>query len=157
MLRCIAEGVVVAAVNGEVEYLNPTALALLLPGGNPGSEVFIGQILKVFDAETLQPVTLPMSRVIMNGESVQMSDMVLQASDQRRIPVDFSLAPLKDENNSTRGMVHRVPRRDGAAQDAGDRQPRAPVRPLPPEEPSPGGGHPSPRACTGAGFSTPPA
>ena len=105
VLRCIAEGVVVAAFNGEVEYLNPTALALLLPGGNPDGEILIGQILKVFDADTLLPVTLPMSRVIINGESVQMSDMVLQASDQRRIPVDFSLAPLKDENNSTRGMV----------------------------------------------------
>ena len=105
VLRCIAEGVVVVSTNGEVEYLNPTALALLLPGGEPESGVFIGEILKVFDAETLHPVNLPMSKVIMNGESVQVSDMLLQGSDQRRIPVDFSLAPLKDENNSTRGMV----------------------------------------------------
>jgi len=105
VLRCIAEGVVVATTNGEVEYLNPTAQALLAPGGETGGGAFIGEILRVFDADTLQPVNLPVSRVIMNGESVQLSDLVLQASDQRRLPVDFSLAPLKDENNSTRGMV----------------------------------------------------
>jgi serine phosphatase RsbU (regulator of sigma subunit) len=105
VLRCIDEGVVVAAVNGEVEYVNPVARGLLLGGRDAGRGTMLSEILKVLDPETMLPTALPVNRVIMDGENVQLHALILQTADQRRFPADFSFAPLKDENDNTRGMV----------------------------------------------------
>lgn len=105
ILRCIDEGVAVVNAAGDLEYLNPTAQRILLNAESmaPGSS--LGQLFKLLDAETLEPLTLPVNRVLMNGESVEMSDLLLLTKDHGRILIDFNLAPLRGENANIRGMV----------------------------------------------------
>jgi PAS domain S-box-containing protein len=105
ILRSIGEGVVVADTKGVVEYLNPTAQRTLLGSEHAGSGVCLGQILMVFDAETLEKVVVPLARVVKSGEIAEMTDLILLTRDRGRIRVDCTLAPYRDENGNVRGVV----------------------------------------------------
>ncbi len=105
ILQCIAEGVVVTSVNGTIEYLNPAAQKLLLRDETLSQGVFLQQVFRAVDAYTRKPVVLPVSKILMEGENVQLADLLLHTREQGRLPIDCSLAPLRDENGSIRGMV----------------------------------------------------
>ncbi|HET6486177.1 MAG TPA: SpoIIE family protein phosphatase, partial [Spirochaetia bacterium] len=66
---------------------------------------FLQQVFRAVDAYTRKPVVLPVSKILMEGENVQLADLLLHTRDQGRLPIDCSLAPLRDENGSIRGMV----------------------------------------------------
>ncbi len=105
ILECIAEGVLVTDVKGTVDYFNPTALTILLGGQKPEPEMHLQQVFKVLDAGTYKPAVLPVGKVIMDGERAEVPDLLLLSKGRGRVPVDVSLAPVRDENANVCGMV----------------------------------------------------
>ncbi len=105
IMACIAEGVIVAGINGSVEYLNPAAQGMLLGGKPLAPETTLPQIFSLTDAATGKPVLLPVSTVIMDRGKVRLTGLVLSTRDGRTRPIDCSLAPLRDENSITWGIV----------------------------------------------------
>ena len=105
ILRCIGEGVAVMSTKGIVEYLNPTAQALLLGAETLLPDTSLGQIFKIFDGESREPAVLPVDKVIMNGENAAVADLLLLTKEHGQMRVDCSLAPLRDESGSIRGLV----------------------------------------------------
>jgi CheY-like chemotaxis protein len=105
ILGCIAEGVIVAGVNGEVEYLNPAAQQLLLAGGRLEPETTLPQVFSITDAGTGKRAILPVSQVILDKKKLRLHGLLLTTSDRKVRPIDCSLAPLRDENAITWGIV----------------------------------------------------
>ncbi len=105
VMECIAEGVLVTCVKGTVEFLNPSARGTLLNGGTLVPGTHLQHLFRVVDAFTHKPAMLPVGKVIMDGQSVQLTDLLLLTPGPGRLPVDVSLAPLRDENHNVCGMV----------------------------------------------------
>jgi PAS domain S-box-containing protein len=105
ILRCIGEGVVVVDTKGVVEYLNPIAQRILLSSENMKPGTCLCELFTIMDAETLEKTVLPVDRVIMNGQSVEVTELILTTKDQGKIRIDCTLAPYRDENGNTRGLV----------------------------------------------------
>ncbi len=105
ILDCMAEGVIVTGVNAEVEYLNPAARRILLAGGTPAAGTTLARIFPVTDATAGAKALLPVSQVIMERKKVRVKNLALAVADGAPVPVTCSLAPLRDENDITWGIV----------------------------------------------------
>jgi two-component system, cell cycle sensor histidine kinase and response regulator CckA len=105
ILGCVAEGVIVAGINGGVEYLNPSAQQILLDGRPLPAETTLPQIFTLLEQGTRKPFVLPVSTVIMDKKKVRLTGLLLRGKEGAVIPVDCSLAPLRDDNDITWGIV----------------------------------------------------
>jgi two-component system, cell cycle sensor histidine kinase and response regulator CckA len=105
ILRCMGEGVIVSAINGTIEFLNPAAQRILLGGKPLPAEANLLLLFKILDPQTMQPMVLPLSRVILGGETIRLHNLLLSTQDAELRRVDCSIAPLRDEGSVTWGTV----------------------------------------------------
>jgi len=105
ILADLAEGVIVADVKGSVSFLNSRAAQLL--GWAPQAAVgrFFGQVFQLVDRGSGATATLPVSRVLLEGEGVSLPDSLLQMQDGGRLPVDVNLSPTRSAAGSIDGLV----------------------------------------------------
>lgn len=105
ILDCIVEGVIVSGINAVVEFINPAARRMLLGGGTPSPGTTLARIFSVTDAGSGTKVILPVSQVIMDRKKIRITNLLLTVVDGSQVPIDCSLAPLRDENDITWGIV----------------------------------------------------
>ncbi len=106
ILRCVGDGIVVADVHGVIDYLNPAARRLLgLSDGAGAGEASLLRLFTLFDGKTGESVFLPLQRVVIDGQTLGLSDTTLSTADGTRIAVDIDLAPLRDDKGSPHGVV----------------------------------------------------
>ncbi|HTX72282.1 MAG TPA: response regulator [Rectinemataceae bacterium] len=105
ILGSLPEAVVVADMNGVVEYLNSSAERLLglyepLP---PNSSLF--RLIRPVDADTGQPMSLGFEQVVMErrGNKVSRCHIVLPQGQSRSVSIEME--PRKDDRGVLRGVV----------------------------------------------------
>jgi PAS domain S-box-containing protein len=105
ILANLAEGVIVADVKGNISYLNPRASELL--GWAPAAAVgkFFGQVFQLIDRGTGATATLPVSRVLLEGEGVGLPDSLLLAEGGAKLAVDVNLSPTRNAAGNIEGLV----------------------------------------------------
>jgi PAS domain S-box-containing protein len=106
ILRCVGDGIAVADAHGAIDYLNPAARRLmgLLEGeSTAGTSLF--KLFTLFDGTTGESVFLPLQRVVVDGQTVSLSDLTLATVEGSRIGIDIDLAPLRDDRGSPHGVV----------------------------------------------------
>jgi len=105
-LSCIGEAVIVTDTSGRLTMMNPVAERLTgwsaeLARGRPIQEVF-----RTSDERTGVAADCPVERVVNHRASSNMSrQLVLEARDGLKRPIDYSAAPIQDEKGNTNGVV----------------------------------------------------
>ena len=105
ILADLAEGVIVADVKGNISYLNPRASQLL--GWEPAAAAgkFFGQVFRLVDRGTGATATLPVSRVLLEGEGVSLPDSLLDIEGGGKLDVDVNLSPTRNAAGNIEGLV----------------------------------------------------
>jgi PAS domain S-box-containing protein len=105
-LSSIADGVIATGLNGEVNFMNPTAAAMtgcITPqvAGTPVDKVF-----QIVNKESTEALETPVLRVIRKGETIEAAgDVILISRDETRRPVDYRAAPIVDDAGKITGAV----------------------------------------------------
>ncbi len=104
VLHSIGEGVIVADIKGVVKYLNENANTIL--GSNPEKveNSRLVQLFKIIDNKTNNPVNLPLELPIIQG-SVINKKCILLTKDEKKLNIDFTIGPLKNNCNNTIGVI----------------------------------------------------
>ncbi len=105
-LKSIGDGVIATDAHGRVTFLNAVAEALT---GWPRSEALWRPLVEVFAvAEKDAPSATPqlLARAMREGLAITMGgERFLQSRDGRKIPVDESVAPIRDDDGRITGCV----------------------------------------------------
>lgn len=105
-LASIGDGVIVTDPTGVVTFLNRVAESLTGwtmadAWGKP-----VSTVCPLVDEETHQPVENPVVKVLRTGEIVgPMNHTLLLSKDGRKVPVDDSTAPMRDEHDRLLGVI----------------------------------------------------
>src|SRR5262249_38809354 len=104
-LVSIGDAVIVADAESRVTMMNPVAHALTgwkeEAMGRP-----LGEVFRIINEQSRQPVESPVSRVVSEGMVVGLANhTVLVAKDGSDIPIDDSAAPIKDGQGRITGVV----------------------------------------------------
>ena len=105
ILRCIGDGVIVADTKGEVSFLNPAAEDITAFTQEEAIGKNLSEIIRVLNSKTRQRTDLPLTKTIIDGQKIMQEDYLLVAKDGKELPVDFSVAPIRNENDNTTGIV----------------------------------------------------
>ena len=105
ILADLAEGVIVADAKGNISYLNPRASELL--GWEPAAAAgkFFGQVFRLVEPGTGATATLPVSRVLLEGEGVNLPDSLLDIEGGEKLAVDVNLSPTRNAAGNIEGLV----------------------------------------------------
>ncbi|MBI4286002.1 MAG: PAS domain S-box protein [Chloroflexi bacterium] len=105
-IKSIGDAVIATDRNGLIIFMNPVAEHLT---GWKLTEVVnrkLTEILHLINSETRQPVEVPLTRVLMDGSTIGLSNHTrLTARDGREIPIDESAAPIKDDKDNIIGAI----------------------------------------------------
>ena len=105
-LGSIGDAVLATDASGAVTYLNPvaeelTGWTLAEARGQPLDAVF-----RIVNEDTLQPVANPAVRALKEGVIVGLANhTILLSRDGKRLPIDDSAAPVRDEKGNITGAV----------------------------------------------------
>lgn len=121
ILNCIHDGIVVAGVRGNIDYLNPAARRLLRLDA---AESLAGvSVLSLFSLEAADgsSVQLPLQRVLIDGRYASLSSVRLRTRGGGFVTVDLDVVPLRDERSAPQGLVvaFRAPEERSVAEAAG--------------------------------------
>lgn len=105
ILRCIGDGVIVADIKGQINFLNPAAEELTEYTHEEALGNSLHDVVKVINEKTREHTSLPLTRTILDGEKGTQDEYVLVTKEEKEIPIDFSISPIKNENNNTTGIV----------------------------------------------------
>ena len=105
-LSSIGDGVIATDRQGQVTLINSVAEMLT---GNKSQEVLgkpLSDIFRIIDAATGEPLDNPVAGVIQSGSAITMARPVcLLTRDGRRLPIDDSAAPIRDDKGDLIGVV----------------------------------------------------
>ena len=104
-LRSIGDAVITTSAKGRVLFMNPVAEALT---GWKDKEALGKQLTEVFNIvseKTHEVAENPVEKVIREGIVVDLKSHILIARDGRKIPIDDSAAPIRDDKGKITGVV----------------------------------------------------
>ena len=105
ILNSINDGVIATDIRGDVAFMNP--VSEFLTGWE--EEKAIGRPLKyvfnILDEENLKPVNWPISEALPEGFVSGSASHILTGGNGMKIPIDDSIAPIKDEKERILGGV----------------------------------------------------
>lgn len=105
-LKSIGDGVITTDKEGAIDFLNPVAEKLT---GWHQSEALgkpLSQVFRILDESTGEWAANPAEKALRTGKQVGLGNqIVLLAKDGRKIPIDDSAAPIKDEKENVMGAV----------------------------------------------------
>ncbi len=105
-LKSIGDAVITTDLNGNVSFLNETAVlltgwSLIESLGKPITKIF-----KIVNEQTRKPLENPVATVLKEGIIVGIGNhSVLITKDEKEIPIDDSGAPIKDVKGNITGVV----------------------------------------------------
>jgi diguanylate cyclase (GGDEF)-like protein/PAS domain S-box-containing protein len=105
-LQSIGDAVITTDADGNVDYLNPAAEDLSGWERRQAQGRPIGEILRLVDDQTGEPVENPVLRALREGRVVGLSDNVaLQTENGAQIAIQDSAAPIQDSRGEILGAV----------------------------------------------------
>ena len=104
ILEAIGEAVVMADVKGEISFCNQPAARLLGARREELRGQGLGQVFQLLD-EHGAPALLPLSRVLMEDQVVEMKSCIVRGKDDEDRPVDLQLSPIRNEAGNISGIV----------------------------------------------------
>jgi PAS domain S-box-containing protein len=119
-LASIGDAVVVTDPDGRIRFLNDVAASLIGVPADAAHDRPIGELMRIEDEETAAPVENPVLAVLRTGKPQGLANhSTLVAADGRRVPIDDSASPIRDDDGATLGVV--LVFRDVAARRAAER------------------------------------
>ena len=105
-LKSIGDGVIATDENGLIKFVNSVARELT----GCGQENVVGKplnyIFTAINEHTLEEIESPVGKVILGNVIVELSNhTILLCKDGRKIPINHSAAPIRDDNNNIVGVV----------------------------------------------------
>lgn len=113
ILKGLPESVVAVDFKGTVTFVNARAEELLGVSSRQAVGRHLGELVRLTDAATGAPECLPVSRPLLERESVMLGGLVLSCDDGRRIDVDVNISPLRDEADVVTGAALTLHPRPG--------------------------------------------
>jgi PAS domain S-box-containing protein len=105
-LRSIGDAVIATDVHGKIVFMNRVAEALTAWREADTRGRSLGEVFRICNAETRQPVENPAVRVLREGVIVGLANhTVLIARDGREIQIDDSGAPIREAGGKMMGVV----------------------------------------------------
>jgi len=105
-LRSIGDGVVTTDENGQITFMNPVAEKLSGHTLNYVQSKLLSEIMPLVDEENGKAVAHPIHTCLANNQSIDIdSNCALLRSDDVKIPVANSAAPITDNEGNIRGAV----------------------------------------------------
>jgi len=105
-LSSIGDAVIATDTKGKVVFMNPVAEKLSGWTEKESTGKNIKEVFNVINEETGNKVESPVKRVLKEGVIVGLANhSILIARDKKRIPIDDSAAPIKDEKGNLTGVV----------------------------------------------------
>ncbi|MEJ2627142.1 MAG: PAS domain S-box protein [bacterium] len=105
-LKCIGDAVISTDVQGNITFMNPMAERL---SGWSLKEVYkkhLTDYIKIISEKDRKPVESPIKQVIEQGIIWNLANHTLLISkDNKEIPIDNSVAAIKDDDGNVNGMV----------------------------------------------------
>jgi chemotaxis family two-component system sensor kinase Cph1 len=105
-LSSIGDGVIATDATGVVTFINPVAASL---SGWPEKTALgrmIDEVLRLVREDNDEAIENPLTQALRSGQTVGLENhTVLVAKDGRRIVVDDSASPIRDENGTMTGAV----------------------------------------------------
>ncbi len=105
-LNSIGDAVITTDIDGNVTHLNPIAEKLTGWTEKDAKGQSIKTIFPIIDASSRQPIDSPIDKIIETGEIVYLSNhTTLISRDGAEYQIADSAAPIRDKDNTIRGMV----------------------------------------------------
>ncbi|MGA2914542.1 MAG: histidine kinase dimerization/phosphoacceptor domain -containing protein [Sedimentisphaerales bacterium] len=105
-LRSIGDGVIATDKNGYIKFVNSVARKLTGCGEADVVGKPLNYIFTAVNEHTLEEIKCPVDKVIQGDVVVELSNhTILLCKDGRRIPINHSAAPIRDDNNNIIGVV----------------------------------------------------
>ncbi len=105
-LKSIGDGVIATDANARIMFMNPVAQELTGVELNAALGKTLRDFFMLFDEVDDKPVDIQIDKVLKEGILIHSSKRtVLAVSDGRRIPIDYRMAPIKNEKGNVIGIV----------------------------------------------------
>ena len=105
-LSCIGEAVIVADSQGQLTMMNPVAERLTGWSADEAGGRAIEDVFRLCDEQSGEAVANPLSQVFQHRITASpQRQMVLESRDGRRLPIDYSAAPVEDQDGRSSGVV----------------------------------------------------
>jgi PAS domain S-box-containing protein len=105
-LNAIGDAVIATDEQGRVVFMNRVAEQLTASNQAQASGRTLDYVFNIVNEVTRQSIENPVARVLReNGVVGQADDLILLAADGREIPIDDSVAPIRNENGEIIGVV----------------------------------------------------
>jgi PAS domain S-box-containing protein len=105
-LSSIGDGVITTDLNRLVTYMNPVAEGLTGWSVEDARGQVLEEVFALFYRDTQTPVEIPLQQVLEEGIVLGIAeDAVLRTRAGQVLPIDDSLAPLRDERDQITGVV----------------------------------------------------
>ena len=117
ILRSLQETVIVTDLKGRIQYFNPSAERLTGIEFEKAIDENLFQTVRFRTRDNKDDVNLPASKIIMEGESEVRVEYILVRPEGSEIPVDITIAGVRNEKNIVIGLVVTI-REVGSKKDA---------------------------------------
>jgi len=104
ILDGIMEAVIMADIKGEIDYINQPAERLTGYSKQEAVGLVLGQVFHLLDEQGSQRL-IPVSRVLMDGETVEVKGCILQTKAEESFPIDLHMEPIRNEAGNTTGVI----------------------------------------------------
>ena len=105
-LRSIGDGVITTDKDGAIDFMNPVAEKLTGWHQSEALGKSLSQVFRIIDENTGGWAENSAEKALETGDKVALGNhIILIAKDGRKIPIDDSAAPIKDEKGNVTGAV----------------------------------------------------
>lgn len=105
-LHSIADAVITTDVNGQIEYLNPSAEAMTGWDCSIARGLSIGRVFRLHAEDSSEPASDPVSLCLRSGETVKSEgDHVLVRHDGERLSIRYSVSPILTDPGTALGAI----------------------------------------------------
>ena len=105
-LSSIGDAVIATGIDGSINFINPTAEAITGWTMADAAGKPLGDVFKIINETTREPVESPVTRVLKEGNVVGLANhTVLIARDGNEIPIDDSGAPIRARGGRIIGVI----------------------------------------------------
>jgi len=105
-LHSIADAVITTDVNGQIEYLNPSAEAMTGWDCSIARGLSIGRVFRLYEDNSHESVTDPVSQCLRTGEPVKSEgDHLLRRHDGEQLSIRYSVSPILTDPGDALGAI----------------------------------------------------
>jgi len=106
VIKSIGDGVIATNAHELVTFMNPVAEKLIGWKQKEVSGKHVSEVLRIVNKETRKPIENPLKKVLKDGVIVgQEEDSILISRNGTEIPINDSVAPIKDDKDNIIGAV----------------------------------------------------